>query len=100
MKDLVNHLLAQKTSKKMESALQRLLTSSELVELSNRLKIFQMLEEGIPQRKIADILGVGIATVTRGSNALKAMKERDAEEKSSKEQENTGNHIFTRTTDR
>ncbi len=77
MKYLVNHLLAQKTSKKMENALQRLLTSSELVELSNRLKIFQMLEEGIPQRKIADILGVGIATVTRGSNALKAMKERE-----------------------
>ncbi|BHH82789.1 hypothetical protein LA52FAK_10780 [Desulforhopalus sp. 52FAK] len=53
----------------------RLLTSSEIVELSNRLEIFRMLEDGLPQRKIADILGVGIATVTRGSNALKAIKE-------------------------
>ncbi len=80
MKDLVNHLLAQENSEKMEKALLRLLTSSELVELSNRLKIFQMLEDGVPQRKIADILGVGIATVTRGSNALKATKTRISSE--------------------
>ncbi len=83
MKDLVNHLLAQENSEKMEKALLRLLTSSELVELSNRLKIFHMLEDGVPQRKIADILGVGIATVTRGSNALKATKERISKEKAS-----------------
>ena len=81
MKDLVNHLLAQKNSQEMEKALLRLLTSSEVTELSNRLKIFQMLEDGLPQRKIADILGVGIATVTRGSNALKATEERIIREK-------------------
>lgn len=81
MKDLVNHLLAQETEEKMEKALLRLFTSSEIAELSNRLKIFQMLEDGIPQRKIADILGVGIATVTRGSNALKATQERTLREK-------------------
>lgn len=81
MKDLVNHLLAQGNPEKMEKALLRLLTSSEVAELSNRLKIFQMLEDGVPQRKIADILGVGIATVTRGSNALKASKERISIEK-------------------
>ena len=81
MKDLVNHLLAQKNPEEMEKFLLRLLTSSEVAELSKRLKIFQMLEDGVPQRKIADILGVGIATVTRGSNALKAMKERITSEK-------------------
>ena len=81
MKDLVNHLLAQETEEKMEKALLRLFTSSEIAELSNRLKIFQMLEDGIPQRKIADILGVGIATVTRGTNALNATQERTLREK-------------------
>lgn len=80
MKDLVNHLLTQQSAKNMEKALLRLLTSSEVLELSNRLKIFQMLEDGVPQRKIADILGVGIATVTRGSNALKASQERISKE--------------------
>ena len=77
MEDLVNYLLAQQDPEKMEKALLRLLTQSELVDIGNRLKIIEMLEEGIPQRKIAEILGVGIATVTRGSNALKALKERD-----------------------
>ena len=83
MKDLINHLLAQGNPEKMEKALLRLLTSSEIAELSNRLKIFQMLEDRIPQRRIADILGVGIATVTRGSNALKATQERMSKEKTS-----------------
>ena len=68
---LVNHLLAQESPKAMEKALNDLLSSSELTDVANRLQIFAMLEQGIPQRQIADKLGVGIATVTRGSNALK-----------------------------
>jgi len=71
---LVNYLLNQKTPEKMEEALYDLLTVSELDEINNRLQIFEMLEKGIPQRKIAEELGVGIATVTRGSNALKKRK--------------------------
>lgn len=74
MENLVNHLLLQKNRGDMEQALLRLLTPAERVELENRLKIFEMLEAGVPQRKIAETLGVGIATVTRGSNALKANK--------------------------
>jgi TrpR family trp operon transcriptional repressor len=30
-----------------------------------------MLEQGMPQRKIAETLGVGIATVSRGARAMK-----------------------------
>ena len=70
--NLVNHLLAQRTPEAMEGVLRELLTDSELTEISNRLQIFQMLKQGVPQRRIADELGVGIATVTRGSKALKA----------------------------
>ncbi len=81
MKDLVNYLLSQKSAEEMKGALFRLLTPNECIELSNRLKIFQMLEEGVPQRKIADTLGVGIATVTRGSNALKATQEKSSMDK-------------------
>lgn len=68
---LVNHLLAQESPEEMEMALRELLTSSELLDVANRLQIFTMLQKGVPQRQIADKLGVGIATVTRGSNALK-----------------------------
>ncbi len=74
MDNLVNHLLSQENKADMERALLRLFTSAELAELNNRIKIFEMLEDGVPQRKIAEKLGVGIATVTRGSNALKANK--------------------------
>ncbi|MFH0785972.1 MAG: Trp family transcriptional regulator [Pseudomonadota bacterium] len=69
--DLVNHLLARQTPEEMTGALRELLTDSELAEIANRLQIFQMLKKGIPQRRIAGELGVGIATVTRGSKAIK-----------------------------
>ncbi len=68
---LVNHLLAQNSSQEMEKALSDLLTASELDEVAKRLQIFEMLAAGVPQRQIADQLGVGIATVSRGSNVLK-----------------------------
>ena len=67
---LVNHLLSLNSHEKMAKALHELLTENELAEIANRLKIIEMLERGIPQRQIADQLGVGIATVTRGSKAL------------------------------
>lgn len=69
---LVNHLLAQNSSQEMEKALSDLLTASELDEVVKRLQIFEMLAAGVPQRQIADRLGVGIATVSRGSNVLKS----------------------------
>lgn len=68
---LVNHLLAQKSPAAMENVLGQLLTPSELTEVANRLQIFALLAEGVPQRQIAEQLGVAIATVTRGSNVLK-----------------------------
>ena len=72
---LVNHLLAQNSPQEMEEALRNLLTPGELLDVANRLQIFELLEQGVPQRKIAEKLGVGIATVTRGSNAMKFRKE-------------------------
>ncbi len=74
IESLVNHLLAQNSAQEMSKALRDLLTASELDEVAKRLQIFEMLEEGIPQRQIAESLGVGIATVSRGSNALKNRK--------------------------
>ena len=68
---LVNHLLEQKSPEAMEKTLRDLLTLKELAEMANRLQIIEMLKQGIPQRQIADKLGVGIATVTRGSLHLK-----------------------------
>jgi TrpR family trp operon transcriptional repressor len=74
IRHLVNHLLDQDSPEALEKALGDLLTASELDDVARRLQIIEMLAEGIPQRQIADRLGVGIATVSRGSNVLKQRK--------------------------
>lgn len=70
--ELVEHLMAIRSGEQMEKALRDLLTPSEFSEVVKRLQIFKLLEQGVPQRQIAETLGVGIATVTRGSRALRA----------------------------
>ncbi|MGB2181656.1 MAG: Trp family transcriptional regulator, partial [Pseudomonadales bacterium] len=55
-------------------ALEALLTPYEQEEVIHRLQIFTLLTKGLSQREIAKQLGVGIATVTRGSKALQAGK--------------------------
>ncbi len=70
-RELIEHLRAASAAGRLEQALHSLLTPSELSEISKRLQIFKLLAAGMPQRQIAEKLGVGIATVTRGSRAMK-----------------------------
>ncbi|KKP38252.1 MAG: TrpR-like protein YerC/YecD [Candidatus Peregrinibacteria bacterium GW2011_GWF2_33_10] len=46
-------------------------TLSELEAVAQRWQIVKMLEQGISQRQISEKLGVGIATITHGSQTLK-----------------------------
>jgi TrpR family trp operon transcriptional repressor len=69
---VVNYLMTQTTQASMSAALEGLLTPYEQQELINRLQIFELLSQGVSQRQVAQQLGVGIATVTRGSRALQA----------------------------
>jgi TrpR family trp operon transcriptional repressor len=59
-----------KSNDEMNALLRGLFTQKELEELPKRLTIFAMLKKRIPQHKIAEKVGVGIATVTRGSLEL------------------------------
>ncbi|MFQ3260381.1 Trp family transcriptional regulator [Reinekea sp.] len=68
---LLDHLLEAKSRLEMSTKLEQLLTPSEYDEVVKRLQILHMLDQGIPQRKIAETLGVGIATVSRGARARK-----------------------------
>ena len=69
---VVHYLMAQTTQARMSAALEGLLSPYEQQELINRLQIFELLSQGVSQRQVAQQLGVGIATVTRGSRALQA----------------------------
>ncbi len=61
-------------TQEIDELINLLFTSSERKDLENRLRIFEMLLQQTPQREIAATLGVGIATVTRGAQALKKDK--------------------------
>lgn len=69
-KALVQLFLSQSTEGKMSLFLRGILTPGEIEALKTRVEIVYMLKKGIPQKQIAEKLGVGIATVTRGSREL------------------------------
>lgn len=54
----------------LEDFLVGITTDKERAELSKRIEIIKMLLDEVPQKKIAGSLGVGVATVTRGSKEL------------------------------
>ena len=54
----------------LEDFLVGITTPKERDELAKRLEVIKRLLDGQPQHKIADDLGVGVATVTRGSKEL------------------------------
>ena len=70
LNQLIDLLLSIKNKEEMEDFLLGILTPKELLEISTRLQIVKMLKSGIAQHEIAQKLGVGIATVTRGSKEI------------------------------
>lgn len=69
---LLSALCAVDAPDTMAAVLQALLTPKELAALQHRLQIYERLMAQVPQRDIAKELGVGIATVSRGAQALRA----------------------------
>ena len=72
--ELADMLLSLENRQNMLSFLDGILTPQELTDISQRLQIVKELKQGRPQREIAENLGVGIATVTRGSREIKKGK--------------------------
>ena len=70
LRELIKLLLNIKTKEEMEDFLLGILTPKELEEIPTRLQIVKMLKNGVRQHEIAERLGIGVATVTRGSREL------------------------------
>jgi TrpR family trp operon transcriptional repressor len=68
--ELLDSFLRVKDRGELQALLQGLLTQKELEELPKRLEIFKLLKGGTTQHEIAEKVGVGVATVTRGSLEL------------------------------
>lgn len=69
--ELIKALLEIDSEELMLDFLEGILTPTEREDIPVRLQIIKMLKQGMPQREIAEKLGVGIATVTRGSREIK-----------------------------
>ncbi len=68
---LVGEFTKANSKEKLENLLKGLLTLSEIQELAERFRIVQLLKKGVAQHEIAKKLGIGVATVTRGSKEIK-----------------------------
>lgn len=68
--ELIEAILSCNTSEEVDNLLKGILTPKELDELPKRLQIVKMIKQGVPQHTIAEKLGVGVATVSRGSREI------------------------------
>mgnify|MGYP001580282101 CR=1 FL=1 len=69
-RELYELIASTDSAKEAELLLKDLATPQEIEDFAERWQIIQQLHKGIPQRQIADSLGVSISKVTRGSNTL------------------------------
>jgi TrpR family trp operon transcriptional repressor len=66
----INIVYAIRDKSSLEDFLIGITTPKERIEFAPRVEIVKLLLAGTPQAKIAKELGVGVATVTRGSKEL------------------------------
>lgn len=72
--ELYGLFLKVKSKEEVIFLLKDLLTPKERDSVAERFQIFKLLQKGVPQRKISQVLGISISKVTRGSHAYKISK--------------------------
>ena len=71
LNELAAALANTKDASLIKKFLRRLLTPSETADIAARWALVKALEQKIPQRKIAENLGLSLCKITRGSREMK-----------------------------
>lgn len=71
VKLLIENILKANSRERLENLLFGLMTQKEIEEFAGRIRIVKLLKKDISQHDIANKLGVGVATVTRGAKEIK-----------------------------
>lgn len=67
---LFDAVLSLENKHDCEDFFEALLTPQELVKVVNRWRVFPLIEQGFPQRHIAEQLRVSLGTVSRANRTL------------------------------
>ena len=71
IKELSAALAATDDKDLIEDFLVSLLTKNEIHEVATRWALVKLIKAGISQRKVAEMLGLSLCKITRGSKELK-----------------------------
>jgi TrpR family trp operon transcriptional repressor len=71
LSELASALAETRDAVLIENFLRRLLTPSETADIAARWALVKALEQKIPQREIARLLGLSLCKITRGSKEMK-----------------------------
>ncbi len=71
-KELLQQILSIKDEDTLNKFMNGILTKAEYDDLVTRLQIVKNIKSGMPHREIAEKLGVGVATVSRGSKEVQS----------------------------
>ena len=71
IKEIARVLAATRDERTIEKFLLSILTKNETDEISSRWELTKLLDRGLTQRKISELLGLSLCKITRGSKELK-----------------------------
>ncbi|MFC1568633.1 Trp family transcriptional regulator [bacterium] len=68
--ELIDIFASISDSKQMKKLFEEIFTENERKDLFLRWKLMKLLKSGMPQRKIASMLGISLCKITRGAKII------------------------------